>query len=64
MSEYVLALLKCKGIGSKKLYNYYKNVINSDIIDIFVIGDVNERHVKKIIEEYCILLQPQHQKVY
>ena len=38
-------------ITPKKLYKYYEKVINSDIIDIFVIGDVNESQVKKIIEE-------------
>ena len=38
-------------INSKKLYKYYESVLNSDIIDIFVIGNVNERHIKKIIED-------------
>lgn len=38
-------------INAKKLYNYYKKMIKSDIIDIFVIGDVNESHVKKIISD-------------
>ena len=37
-------------INSKKLYKYYESILNSDIMDIFVIGDVNERHIKKIIE--------------
>ena len=37
-------------IDSKKLYKYYESILNSDIIDIFVIGDVNERHIKKVIE--------------
>lgn len=39
-------------LDSKKLYKYYENVLNSDIIDIFVIGNVNERHIKKIVEKY------------
>ena len=38
-------------IDSKKLYKYYESILNSDIMDIFVIGDVNERQVKKIIED-------------
>lgn len=38
-------------INSKKLYKYYKSILNSDIIDIFVIGNVNERHIKKVIED-------------
>jgi len=37
-------------IDSKKLYKYYESILNSDIIDIFVIGNVNERHIKKVIE--------------
>lgn len=37
-------------INSKKLYKYYESILNSDIIDVFVIGNVNERHVKKVIE--------------
>jgi predicted Zn-dependent peptidase len=38
-------------INSKNLYKYYESVLNSDIIDIFVIGDVNERNVRKAIEQ-------------
>ena len=38
-------------INSKKLYKYYESVLNSDIIDIFVIGDVNERYVRKAVEQ-------------
>ena len=37
-------------INSQKLYKYYESIINSDILDIFVIGDVNERHIKNAIE--------------
>lgn len=36
-------------INAQKLYSYYKDMIKSDIIDIFVIGDVNESHVRKVI---------------
>ena len=38
-------------ITSKNLYKYYESILNSDIIDIFVIGNVNERHISKIISE-------------
>ena len=41
-------------LNSKKLYKYYESVLNSDIIDIFVIGNVNERSIKKIIDEYFL----------
>ena len=38
-------------ITSKNLYKYYESILTSDVIDIFVIGDVNERHVRKVIEQ-------------
>ena len=38
-------------INSKNLYEYYESILNSDIIDIFVIGDVNEKHIEKVIEK-------------
>ena len=38
-------------INSKKLYEYYESILNSDILDIFVIGNINERHITKVIEE-------------
>lgn len=41
-----------ENINSKKLYEYYESILNSDIMDIFIIGDVNEKHIKKIIEDY------------
>lgn len=40
-----------ENIDSKKLYKYYESVLNSDIIDIFVIGDVNETHIKNVIDK-------------
>jgi len=40
-----------KKITSKNLYKYYQDVLNSDIVDIFVIGDVNKQQVEKIITE-------------
>lgn len=38
-------------ITSKNLYEYYQDVLKSDIVDIFVIGDVNKQQVEKIILE-------------
>ena len=40
-----------ENLNSRRLYKYYESVLNRDIIDIFVIGDVNERHVRKIIDQ-------------
>ena len=39
-------------IDSAKLYKYYESILNSDIIDIFVIGNVTESKAKNIISEY------------
>lgn len=36
-------------ITSKELYKYYKSVLKSDNIDIFVIGDFNENQIKNLI---------------
>ena len=38
-------------ITKKNLYDYYKSVIENDIIDIFVIGDINEEEMLKIFTE-------------
>ena len=40
-----------KKINSSKLYDYYESMLKSDIVDIFVIGDIDENHVKKVIGE-------------
>lgn len=37
-------------INSKNLYKYYESVLNSDIIDIFVIGNITEKDVKRAVE--------------
>lgn len=36
-------------VTGANLYEYYKQAINSDLIDIFVVGDVKDYEVKKII---------------
>ena len=38
-------------IDAKKLYKYYEKVLSSDIVDIFVIGDIKSNLVEHIIEE-------------
>ena len=40
-----------KKITKENLYEYYKQIIKSDIIDIFVIGDFSETKVKNIINK-------------
>lgn len=38
-------------ISNKDLYDYYENMLRSDLIDIFVIGNVDEYEIKKIFNE-------------
>ena len=38
-------------ITPNSLYEYYKNVINNDEINVFVIGEVNSEEIKKIFEK-------------
>jgi predicted Zn-dependent peptidase len=38
-------------ITKENLYDYYKEVLTSDLIDIFIIGDIDEQKTKKIINE-------------
>lgn len=39
-------------IKNKDVLEYYNNVINNDIVDIFVVGDVDDISIKKIFKEY------------
>lgn len=38
-------------IDEKNLYSYYKDVLSNDIIDIFVVGDVDKVQVKEILKD-------------
>ena len=38
-------------LNSEKLYDYYKSILDNDIIDIFVIGDVNASKIERLINE-------------
>ncbi|MBQ9318593.1 MAG: insulinase family protein [Bacilli bacterium] len=38
-------------IDAKKLYKYYESMLKKDIVDIFVIGDVDTNKITKIIEK-------------
>lgn len=43
-----------KKINPKKLYQYYKSVLENDIVDVMVIGDVDENQIQKILEENLV----------
>ena len=38
-------------IDAKKLYKYYESMLKKDIVDIFVIGDVDTKNISRIIEK-------------
>ena len=38
-------------INEKNLYEYYKSVLNEDLIDIFVVGELDKINIKNIIKE-------------
>ena len=40
-----------ENIKNKDLYKYYLRCLNSDLIDIFVIGDINKDETKKLINK-------------
>lgn len=39
-------------INSSNLYEYYKSVLSDDLIDVFVVGDVDPVEIKNIFKEY------------
>lgn len=39
-------------IDGKNLYEYYKSILDEDLIDIFVVGDVDKLEIKEILKEY------------
>ena len=39
-------------INGKNLYEYYKTILEEDLIDIFVVGDVDKLEIKEILKEY------------
>ncbi len=50
-------------ISINDLENYYKSIINNDIVDIYVVGDVDELAVKNIFKEYVKLKMFHKQKL-
>lgn len=38
-------------IDEKNLYSYYKSVLKSDLVDVFIIGDIDEGETKKIFSK-------------
>lgn len=44
-------------ITSKQLYEYYKKMLATDEIDLFVVGDVKEKDIEKIVSS-CLTFTP------
>lgn len=42
-------------ITNKDLYNYYNKMLKSDLIDIFVIGDIEEEFIKNIFKDNFLI---------
>lgn len=38
-----------KKINPKNIYNYYLSILNNDLVDIFIIGDIDSEKIRKII---------------
>ena len=38
--------------NEEDLYNYYKDIINNDIVDIFIIGDIDSENATKLVDKY------------
>lgn len=39
-------------INGKTLYDYYNSVIENDLIDVFIVGDLDNKEIKNIFREY------------
>ena len=50
-------------INSSNLYTYYKKMIEKDLMDIFVIGDINTTEIEQLIKEYFEVKTFKKQKV-
>ncbi len=37
-------------IDAKKLYDYYKNMLKNDIVDVFIVGDFEEEKIKELFK--------------
>lgn len=40
-------------ISSKSLYEYYENMIKTSLLDIYILGDINEEEVVDLVKSLC-----------
>lgn len=50
-----------ENFDTKKLYDYYQTVLKEDLVDIFVIGEVDEEEIDSLVARYFPL---QERKIY
>ncbi len=54
-----------ESITGKDLYSYYKEMINKDLVDIFVLGDINEAEVlQKIKSHFKLRILKKEKPIY
>lgn len=41
-----------ENIDSRKLFEYYENFLKTDLVDIFVIGDIDSEQMKKLVSQF------------
>lgn len=52
-----------KKINNNSLYEYYQSVLNSDITDIFIVGDVDANEIKELFKEEFLVNTIKRQKI-
>lgn len=50
-------------INEENLYEYYKNMISNDFVDIFIVGDFNEDLMLSLVKEYFKFRKIKKQKI-
>ena len=48
-------------INEENLYEYYQDVLKNDVVDIFVLGDVEITEIEKLVDKYILLNRKQPQ---
>ncbi|MGI6329728.1 MAG: EF-P 5-aminopentanol modification-associated protein YfmF [Bacilli bacterium] len=53
-------------ITEKDLYNYYQEMLKSDEIDVFILGDIDVNETKRIFKEYFLIktIKKERQKLF
>ena len=52
-----------KDITPKKLYKFYKNVLENSLVDIYIVGNLDMKSVNKLIKKYALFTSIKTEKV-